>query len=171
MRYVFFLLFLVACSAGHMPSEVVTDDVTDKLDAMEAAVAVDDMEMGHSIMDSVIAGSVSKYQNWDKSKFDEAVADGKLVYLEFSANWCSSCKAQEEHLKAAFELLDDPGIVGFKVHYKDDETTDEQEGLAKKYQVPYQMTKVILKNGEVVMKSPEPWEAQRIIEELTKLNG
>jgi len=163
------LLFLVACT---VPSEKVSDpDALAGLDTMQEAVAVDDMEQAHAdtMEAGLIAGDVSKYYDWDKAKFDQAIAEDKTIYLEFAANWCSSCKVQEAHLKAAFEELDDPNVIGFKIHYNDDETTAEHKALAKKYQVPYQMTKIILKDGEVVLKSPAPWEATRFLEEMRKL--
>ncbi len=127
------------------------------------------MDDTHMMEKGLIGGDISKYYDWDRAKFDQAVKDGKTVYLEFSADWCGICQKQEPHLKAAFAELDNPNVVGFKIHYKDSKTTPEMEGLAKEYQVAYQHTKVILKNGKVVLKSPEAWEAMRFLKEMKKL--
>lgn len=117
----------------------------------------------------LIAGTVSKYFEWDKNRFEQAIKGRKTIYLEFSANWCNTCKAQNEHLKAGFGELNNPDIVGFKIHYKDDQTTQEMEEMARQYGIAYQHTKVILKNGKVVLKSPEAWEHTRFLDEMKKL--
>ncbi len=148
------LVFLAACAPQPQVQQV--DEAMQK--EMEAT-----MEPG------LIAGDISKYYDWDKTKFDQAVAEGKTIYLEFSANWCGICQKQEPHLKAAFAELDDPDVVGFKIHYKDDQTTDEHNALAQQYQIVYQHTKVVLKDGKQVLKSPEAWEKDRFLEEMRKL--
>ena len=127
------------------------------------------MEEKKMMEPGLIGGDISKYYDWDKAKFDQAVAEGKTIYLEFSANWCGICQKQEPHLKAAFAELDDPNVVGFKIHYKDDQTTEEHNQLAQQYQIAYQHTKVILKNGQIVKKSPEAWEKDKFLEEMRKL--
>ena len=151
------LFFLAACAPQpQVNQQVEVDEQMQK--EMEAT-----MEPG------LIAGDVSKYYDWDKAMFDQAVAEGKTIYLEFSANWCAVCQKQEPHLKAAFAELDDPDVVGFKIHYKDDQTTNEHNALAQQYQIAYQHTKVILKDGRQVLKSPEAWEKDRFLEEMRKL--
>jgi len=167
------LIFLAACT----PTPKVDDqDVVQRLEAKQEVMSEelkDDMEKAHdtTMAPGLIAGDVSKYYDWDKAKFDQAVAEDKTVYLEFYASWCSSCKTQEAHLKAGFEQLDDPNVVGFKIHYNDPQTTPEHKALAQQYQIAYQMTKIILKGGEVVLKSPEPWEKDRFLEEMRKIQG
>ena len=117
----------------------------------------------------LVGGGVSRYYDWDKTKFDQAVADGKTVYLEFSANWCPVCQNQEPQLIAGFAELNDPNVVGFKIHYNDDQTTDEHKALIQQYQIAYQHTKVVLKDGKQVLKSPEAWTKDRFIDEMRKL--
>jgi thiol:disulfide interchange protein len=117
----------------------------------------------------LLAGDISKYYVWDKAMFDQAVADGKIVYLEFSAEWCPACQQQEKDLKVAFEQLDDPDVVGFRIPYKDSRTTEEHTLLAKQYGIAYQHTKVIIKGGKTVMKSPEAWSVERFLSEMKRL--
>jgi thiol-disulfide isomerase/thioredoxin len=109
------------------------------------------------------------YQDWDKAKFDKAVSEGKIVLLDFAANWCPACQAEHPQLIAGFESLNDPLFVGFRIHYKDDQTTSEHAALAQQYQIPYQHTKVVIKDGKVVLKSPEAWTAERLVSELGAL--
>lgn len=152
----FAFIFLAACSS--LSDQQHTNSVTNHA-----------VEQNSLQEPGLIGGIVSKYYEWDKAKFDIAVAEGKTVYLEFSANWCPTCQSQEPHLKAGFELLNDSDVVGFKIHYKDDQTTPEMTELARKYGVAYQHTKVIIKNGEIVLKSPEAWEHTRFLEEMKRL--
>ena len=124
---------------------------------------------GRMMEPGLIGGGTSRYYNWDKAMFDKAVAEGKTVYLEFSADWCGICQKQEPHLIAAFSELNDPNVVGFKIHYKDDQTTPEHAALAQQYQIAYQHTKVILKNGKQVLKSPEAWTKDKFLQEMRSL--
>ena len=117
----------------------------------------------------LVGGGVSRYYDWDKAKFDQAVADGKTVYLEFSADWCPACQAQEPELIAGFAELNDPNVIGFKIHYKDGQSTDEHNALIQQYQIAYQHTKVVLKDGKQVLKSPEAWTKDKFLEEMRKL--
>jgi len=71
-------------------------------------------------------------------------------------------------LIASFAELNDPNVVGFKIHYKDGQTTNEDSALAKQYQIAYQHTKVILKDGKIVKKSPESWTRDKFLEEMRK---
>jgi len=117
----------------------------------------------------LIGGGVSRYYNWDKTMFDKSVAEGKTIYLEFSADWCPACQSQEPQLIAGFAELNDPNVIGFKIHYKDDQTTPEHADLTKQYQIAYQHSKVVLKNGKVVLKSPEAWTKDKFLAEMRKL--
>ena len=89
--------------------------------------------------------------------------------IDFAANWCPACQAEHPQLIMGFERLDASRFAGFRVHYKDDQTTAEHTELAKKYGIAYQHTKVVIKDGKLVLKSPEAWTADRVVSELTKL--
>lgn len=116
-----------------------------------------------------IGGDISKYYLWDSSLFEKSVEEGKLVYLEFSAEWCPVCQKQEPELIAGFEQLDNPNVIGFKIPYKDSMTTDEHNALARKYGIAYQHTKIVLRDGQVVLKNPEAWDAVRFVTEVNSL--
>jgi len=120
---------------------------------------------------SLIGGTISKYYEWNKTKFDKAINEGKTVYLEFTANWCAICQKQMLHLKAGFEELNDPNVVGFDIHYNDDQTTDEHRALAQQYQIAYQHSKIVIKNGKVVLKSPEAWTKDKFLEQMRKIQS
>jgi thiol-disulfide isomerase/thioredoxin len=136
-----------------------------KDEAMEKGSAPE----GRMMEPGLIGGGISRYYNWDKAKFDQASKEGKTIYLEFSANWCPICQSQEPELIAGFAALDDPNVVGFKIHYKDDQSTPESQTLIEQYQIAYQHTKVIIKNGKIVKKNPESWTKDKFLETLRSL--
>ena len=158
------LALLVACAPAQPAMEKLSgeDWTPEEMAEME--------EMHERTMEpGLVGGGISRYYDWNNAMFDQAVAEGKTIYLEFSANWCPTCQSQEPHLIAGFAELNDPNVVGFKIHYKDDETTDEHTALAKQYGIAYQHTKVVLKDGKQVLKSPEAWTKDRFLEEMRKL--
>jgi thiol-disulfide isomerase/thioredoxin len=177
------LALLIACSPQPvmekqqmMDNKPVVEAVMEKAPAVESSdaemekVMDDTMPKETRMMEpGLIGGGVSRYYNWDKSMFDKAVSEGKTIFLEFSANWCPTCQKQEPHLIAGFAELNDPNVIGFKIHYKDDEMTPEHETLIKQYQVPYQYYKVILRNGQIIKRSPESWTKDKFLEEMRKL--
>lgn len=118
---------------------------------------------------TLIAGDTSQYHLWNSALFEKANEEGKFIYLEFSANWCPVCKQQEKDLILGFERLANPNIIGFKIPYRDSETTDEHAALARKYGIAYQHTKVIVQNGNILLKSPEAWTTERFLTEVNKL--
>jgi len=117
----------------------------------------------------VIAGTVTKYYELDVALLDKSVEEGKIVVLQFFANWCPKCKAQEPELTAAYNELQRDDVVGFRVHYKDDQTTKEHEDFARKYGVASQGTTVILKDGQMVFKSPAHLNKDQFIAEIAKV--
>jgi len=117
---------------------------------------------------TVLAGNSSPLLEYSKADFDAAVGSGKLVVLYFYANWCPICKAEFPKAEAAFDALTVDQVVGFRVNYNDSDTEDGETALAKEYGVAYQHTKVFLKNGSRILKSPESWETSRYTSEITK---
>ena len=65
--------------------------------------------------------------------------------------------------------MNDPNVVGFEVHFNDDETTDEDKNKARECGVPYQHTTIILdKSGNVAFKSLSPLNKDEITAKLAQ---
>lgn len=111
--------------------------------------------------------------DFNKEDYEKAVSEGKLVALFFYANWCPICRVEFPKMEEAFDHL--PAIssvmvrdvVGFRVNYNDNQTDDYEKGLAKEFGVAYQHTKVFVRDGERLLKSPETWDMDRYISEIT----
>lgn len=111
---------------------------------------------------SILAGSSSPLLDYNKADFDKAVSSGKLVVLFFYANWCPICRVEFPKMEDAFGQLSGDEVVGFRVNFNDDQTDSDEENLAREHGVAYQHTKVFIKDGKRVLKSPESWSSASV---------
>ena len=120
----------------------------------------------------ILSGANSKYYRFDKAHYEKSLEEGKVILLDFHANWCPICKTEQPNIFAAFNELNNENIVGYEVHYNDDETNEDDEEMAKKFGITYQHTKVIIgKNGQVALKSLEVFSKDKVINEISKVAG
>ena len=114
----------------------------------------------------VLAGTTSPYLDFKKADYDKALADNKIIVLDFYANWCPICREEAPNLKAGFNELQTDKVVGFRVNYNDTETDNDEKELASNYSISYQHTKVILKDGKEVARSLESWDKETFLKEV-----
>ena len=177
---VVFSIVVFGCSQSAAP------DVMKKKDAMmedkSMAKESDAMEKSEEVMEKeemmekslytgkVLAGTEStKYLDFSKSDYDKALQEKKKILLYFYANWCPICKKEQADTFAAFNEINNPDLIGFRVNYRDGDDDESEKALAKEFGVGYQHTKVILKDGERILKAPDSWDKQRYLEELGKI--
>ena len=123
----------------------------------------------HADADDVLAGTVSEYRIFEKADYEKALAENKIVVLYFYANWCAACRAEQPEISAAFSELNDSNVIGFRVNFKDSDTDEDEEAMARQFGIAYQHTKVILKDGKQVLKAPDSWDKQRYLDEIRKV--
>lgn len=114
-------------------------------------------------LSQTIPSSVSDFNQAD---YDEALRTDKLIVLYFYANWCPYCRAEFPVMQGVFEDTDKSRVIGFRVSYNDSDTSAEEKNLAREFGVIYQHTKVFVRGGTQVLKSPETWDAARYKEEI-----
>ncbi len=59
-----------------------------------------------------------RWQAWTPARFEEARATGKVVVVDFTAEWCLNCKALEAsvlHRRDVAEMLNSPDVIAMKV--------------------------------------------------------
>lgn len=161
-----------AVSEGEKMMEKKEDTMVEKeSDAMmdkdpSDAEVMEDKDAMIKYSGTVLAGTSAPLLDFKKADYDAALKTDKLVVLYFYANWCPICKAEFPQMQAAFNELTADNVIGFRVNYNDDETDADEKALAREFGVPYQHTKVFVKNGERVLKSPEGWNTARYRSEI-----
>ena len=117
--------------------------------------------------------SLSNYRDYSEDMLQESLDSGKVALLYFTANWCPTCRAQEPINISLFKNLQgDSEIVAYKAHVLDDETTQEDEALAKEYSVRLQHSFVLIdSNGEVVFTHTGPLTEDDLMKELVEAKG
>ena len=107
------------------------------------------------------------FYEFDKAAYDGALKEGKIVFLNFYANWCPICKAEEPEIKAAFNELSTGNFIGFRVNYNDGDTDDDERALAKKFGITYQHTKIVVAPDEkVVSRTLEAQSKQEVLDQI-----
>ena len=114
----------------------------------------------------VLAGTSAPLLDFTKGDYDAAIKTDKLVALYFFANWCPICRAEFPLMQEAFNGLQTDQVIGFRVNFNDSDTDADEKNLAREFGVAYQHTKVFLKNGQRVLKSPEQWPKDRYLKEI-----
>lgn len=148
-------------------TDIKTDGAMVKPD--EAMIKKDDGAMIVKYTGTVLAGKSAPLLDFVKADYDAAVKSDKLIILYFYANWCPICRVEFPQTQAAFNELTDDKVVGFRVNYKDNETDTDEKNIAREFGVPYQHTKVFLKNGKQILKAPDSWSKDRYLLEINKV--
>lgn len=139
------------------------DGAMTKEDKMAAAD-----KMSSSYQGKLIAGNKSPYLEFKKADYEKAVSENKVIFLDFYANWCPICRAEGPDLKNGFNSLKTTSVVGFQVNWNDSDTDQDEKDLAKKYNITYQHTKVIVKDNKVVYNQIEQWDKDQVVSNLDK---
>ncbi len=116
--------------------------------------------------ENIIAGNDPYYIEANQIDIDYAIENHKIVILNFYANWCPTCKSENEDISELISENLSKDISIFRVNFRDSDTSEYEESLAKKYQVITQGTKIIYINGEMNQKTPKHFTQEDYLELL-----
>lgn len=125
-------------------------------------------ESSFSASGNILAGTKTLFIDFNKEDYDKALSENRVIFLYFYANWCPICREEIKQTYAAFNGLGNENVVGFQVNYKDSNTDKNEIELAKQFGITYQHTKVIIKNGERILKDGNSWNKETYINEINK---
>lgn len=93
------------------------------------------------------------YLPFTQASFDSQKNKRRVLF--FYAAWCTTCRpVNAEFLQDGKKIPDD--VVVFRVNFRDSDTDETENMLAKKYQITYQHTFIqVNKNGEVTKSGTE----------------
>jgi thiol:disulfide interchange protein len=89
-------------------------------------------------------------------KFDELNKAGKPVLVAIHADWCGTCRAQEQVLKKLLLQPEFRGITALRVDF------DKQKPAVHKFAARYQSTLIVFKDGEMVGRMTGETDSARI---------
>lgn len=84
---------------------------------------------------------------YDKAALDAALAQGKPIIVDFAADWCPTCKAQQPIVQSLLGDAKRQPLTLFKANY------DTEVALKKRLGVTQQSTFVVFKGGKEVGRS------------------
>jgi hypothetical protein len=181
--FLLLLLFVTACAKVQTPDDTSTGDNTggdvntvdttppetpNRLTQAEEAV---NFAVRAGYVGEALAGEKSLYLKFNQADYDKALAEGKLILLNFYAGWDSTCAGEDAAARAAFIEINDARVVGFRVNYEEAVVSDDEKAIALKFSVASHHTKVIVKGGKNVFKTPDNWDKNTYINELKRNIG
>lgn len=95
--------------------------------------------------------------SFDRAAYDQAVADGKAVFVDFHADWCSTCKANAPAVKSALQEVDGDNYAAFQANF------DTETELKKELGVTTQSTLVLVQGTNVAKLGPGPQQKDGIL--------
>lgn len=115
-----------------------------------------------------LAGNLSPLVTYNIDDFKTTLASDKFVMLLFVSNSCKVCKAEDTTLRQAFDAILTDKLVGFRVNFDQLATKDEKD-LAKLLGITKDHTKIVMRKGQVLIRSAEGWNPQRYVTEINRI--
>lgn len=156
------LVVMVGCISPEAQTQVSDVMVKDTTQTMEKEN--ESMEKTSESMEKTPDVMVkTTYVPFTQAAYMQAQADGKIIFLEFYANWCPTCKAQAPALEDGLSRITSENFAAFRVNYKDSETDSDEQALAQKFNITYQHTHIVTNESEeVLLRSQENWSADDV---------
>lgn len=170
-------ILLAGCTAQNIsaPSEGIKSETTQQQTEPHPTETSTPTEVTQKVyIGEVISGTTTKYIRYNKADHQKALAEGKVIYFYFYANWCPICREERPKILEVFNEMNYPNVVGFEVHFNDNEVTKDDEDVARELGISYQHTTIIHvvgidKTGKEAFRSLSPVYKETIKEKIASL--
>lgn len=85
--------------------------------------------------------------NFDQARFDRLIEAGQPVLIAIHADWCSTCRAQENVLKELLKAFPYNKLQVLRVDF------DKQQNVVHAFKTRWQSTLIVFKNGKEIDRS------------------
>ncbi|MBI5240373.1 MAG: thioredoxin family protein [Elusimicrobia bacterium] len=103
-----------------------------------------------------LPAAAGEWMSFDADAFAEAKQAGKVVVLDFHADWCPTCRQQKAALGTLLKRPRFAGVVGFVVDF------DRSDALASRLGVANLSTVIVYRGGREVARSTGVTEPARL---------
>ncbi len=86
-------------------------------------------------------------ESFSDDAFKSAAASGKPVLVEFHADWCPTCRAQDKVINSFSDNPEYKGLIILRVDF------DGEKELLQRFGVRRQSTLIVFKSGEEVARA------------------
>lgn len=102
-----------------------------------------------SVLLSAVATALAPFpalarSSFSDAAFEAAIASGEPILVEFHADWCPTCRAQDKVINSFKHNPEYKGLVILRVDY------DTEKPLLERFGVRRQSTLIVFKNGAEV---------------------
>ena len=115
------------------------------------------LAVGLSLALAPLSARAAEFVDYSPGVIDAALAEGKTVFVDYSATWCGTCKRQERVINAL--RADDPAYDAAMTFVKVDWDTYKNEDVTVFRGVPRRSTLIVLRGedelGRVVAGTSE----------------
>lgn len=112
------------------------------------------------------AGLAANFVDYAPGMIEKALSEGKTVFVDYSATWCSTCKRQERVINALRAA--DPEYDASMVFVKVDWDTYKSHSVTKSRAIPRRSTLIVLR-GDAELGRIVAGTSQNQIKELMDL--
>jgi len=116
-----------------------------------------------------LAGRESPFLEFTPEDYAAAKLSDKLLVLYFYTNWLPASQTEAAAAEDAFDELANPKVIGFRINFEDNGTSQAERALAAELAVTNQQNKIFIRGGSVISQTAETWDKARFLTEINKL--
>lgn len=116
-----------------------------------------------------LAGQESPFLEFTPEDYAAAKLSDKLLVLFFYTNWLPASQTEAAAAEDAFDELANPKVIGFRINFEDNETSEAERALATELSVTNQQNKIFVRGGSVISQTADSWDKARFLTEINQV--